>query len=105
MKESSVVHAYRSPLSPPSLPLPGSLVAPRYVAKEGGVSGGGCKPCWRFFARLARAMFCSDNPISHGRTRSLASPLCSPFRLRRSSLGFRAKLHAEGRSRLVGEPE
>ena len=42
MKESSVVHAYRSPLSPPSLPPhpPGSLVAPRYVAKEGGVGGG-----------------------------------------------------------------
>ena len=107
MKESSVVHAYRSPLSPPSLPLPGSLVAPRYVAKEGGVSGGGCNGHVGAFLRasLARAMFCSDNPISHGRTRSLASPLCSPFRLRRSKLGFRAKLHAEGRSRLVGEPE
>ena len=74
MKESSVVHAYRSPLSPPSLPLPGSLVAPRYVAKEGGVGGGGCNGHVGAFLRasLARAMFCSDNPISHGRTRSLA---------------------------------
>ena len=94
MKESSVVHAYRSPLSPPSLPPS----TPTGFARCPSLCGQGrrCRrrqrrrrlqqPCWRFFARLApRAMFCSDNPISHGRTRSpLHSALSSVFAAPRS---------------------
>ena len=107
MKESSVVHAYRSPLSPPSLPLPGSLVAPRYVAKEGGVSVGGCNGHVGAFLR-ASLVRCSVLTIQSRTAERARSPLHSALHsvfLRRSSLGFRAKLHAEGRSRLVGEPE
>ena len=79
MKESSVVRAYVSLAALSSLspsPLPGSLVAPRYVAKEGGVSGGGCNGHVGAFLR-ASLVRCSVLTIQSRTAERARSPLHS----------------------------
>ena len=64
-----------SSLSPS--PLPGSLVAPRYVAKEGGVSGGvgGCNGHVGAFLRASLLVRCSVLTIQSRTAERARSPL------------------------------